>query len=387
MGAVMLIEPRRSDAPCGGTIVLHVDMIPLLLAAAVLICSVLAGTPKPLRDPPRDVLICSAHSDDCVIMGAEYAYGAVQNGLSVRIAYLTCSGPDPDAEISQTRRVEALAAWSALGVPKENLAFINLSQSPINGPPSYSDRDIEGAREIFKTIILSLPKNAAVIVPARGESHVDHRTVREVSLHAVVDSKRDDLLVYETPEYNALLSLVHCPKRTIWTVLRHLPSLNRLVKPYAGPSNYVNGPPGFVFRDTPGRLAKKKELLTYFPSQDGDLLVRLFGYETPYRRVALSEHLRGPNKALCFSAFGRCCDPSALALGFAVLGMLFFVGHKVARGLTIALSPALPVDKGLALLGGLVASAYFVRRVRRTASLETSLFAWAAAFGLISGAL
>ena len=366
---------------------LHFEMIPLLLAAIVLICIVLAGNPKPLRDPPRDVLICSAHSDDCVIMGAEYAYGAVQNGLSVRIAYLTCSGPDPDAEISWTRRAEALAAWSALGVPKENLAFIDLSQSPVNGPLSYSDRDIEGAREILKTMILSLPKNAAVIVPAQGELHIDHRTVRKVSLHAVIDSKRDDLLVYETPEYNEFLSLVHCPKRTIWTVLRHMPSLYRFVKPYAGPSNYVNGPPGFVFRDTPSRLAKKKELLMYFPSQDGDLLVRLFGYETPYRRVALSGDLRGPNKALCFLAFGRCCDPSALALAFAVLGILFFVGHEVARGLTIALSPALPVGEGLVLLGGLIASAYFVRRVRRTASIETSLFAWAAALGLISGAV
>jgi LmbE family N-acetylglucosaminyl deacetylase len=363
--------------------VLYVDMIPLMLAAAMLICIVLAGNLKPLGDEPRDVLICSAHSDDCVIMGAEYAYGAVQKGLSIRIVYLTCSGPDPDAEISRTRRAEALAAWSALGVPKENLAFINFSQSPINGPLSYSDRDIEGATEVYKMMILSLPKNAAVIVPAQGEFHVDHRTVRKASLQAVVNSKRDDLLVYETPEYNAFLSLVHCPRRTIRTILRHLPSMYRLVKPYAGPPNYVNGPPGFVFRDTPTRLAKKKELLMYFPSQNGDLLVRLFGYETPYRRVALSGHLREPNEALCFLAFGGCCDLSALALAFAVLGVLFFAGHEVARGLTIALSSVLPA----VLLGGLIATAYLVRRVRRTASLETSSFAWAAALGLISGAV
>jgi LmbE family N-acetylglucosaminyl deacetylase len=371
----------------GGVTVLYIDITLLLLAAAIPIWCVFAGTPRTFRDPPRHVLICSAHSDDCVIMGAEYAYGAVENGHLVRITYLTCSGPHPDAEISRTREAEALAAWSALGVPKENLTFINLGQSYIDGPANYSDQDIASAREILKTMILALPKTAAVIVPAQGESHIDHRTLRTVCLRAVLDSERDDLLVYETPEYNGFLSLVHCPKRTIRTVLRHVPPLKRFVKGYAGSPNYVNGPPGFVFRDTPSRLAKKKELLMYFTSQDGDLLVRLFGYETPYRRVVPSERLCGPNKALCVSAFGCHCDLSALTLAFGVLGMLFLLGHELARGLTIALSPALLMDKGLALLGGLVASAYVVRRIRGTVNLETSLFVWAGALGLIFGAL
>jgi LmbE family N-acetylglucosaminyl deacetylase len=366
--------------------VLYTDITLLLLMMAVLICCVLAGTRKAFRDSSRDVLICCAHSDDCVIMGAEYAYGAIQKGLSVRVAYLTCSGPYPNAEISQTRKAEALTAWSALGVPKENLTFINLSQSSVSGPPSYSEQDIACAREIIRTVVLSLPKNAAAIVPARGESHVDHRTVRKASLQAIVDSKREDLLVYETPEYNTFLSLVHCPKRTIRTVLRHVPALNRLVKSYVGPPNYVSGSPGFVFCDTPSRLAKKKELLRYFSSQDGDLLVRLFGYETPYRRLTLSECFGEPNKASRISAFGCCCDLSVLALGLTLLGVAFLTAHEVARGLAIALPSAFPLDKCLLLLGGFVASAYLVRRVRRTANLETSLFAWAAAMGLILGA-
>jgi hypothetical protein len=206
-------------------------------------------------------------------------------------------------------------------------------------------------------------------------------------MHAIVDSKREDLLVYESPEYNTFLSLVHCPKRTIWTVIRHVPSLTRIIKPYVGPANYVNGPPGFVFRDTPSRLAKKKELLRYFSSQDGDLLVRFFGYETPYRRLTPSECLREPNKVSCISAFGCCCDTSALALGLALLGVAFLTAHEVARGITIALPPAFLLDKCLPLLGGFLASAYFVRKVRRTASLETSLFVWSAALGLIFGSL
>jgi LmbE family N-acetylglucosaminyl deacetylase len=355
--------------------------------AVTLIYSVIMGTPKPLRDPPRHVLICSAHSDDCVILGAEYAYGAIRNGLSVRVAYLTCSGPHPDAEICRIRRTEALAAWSTLGVPKENFTFANLTQSSVDGPASYSDQDIARAREVFKAAILALPENAAVIIPAQGESHVDHRAVRKVSLQAIVDSKREDLIVYEAPEYNAFLSLVHCPTRTIRTVLSHVPLLHRLVKPYAGSPNFVNGPRGFVFRDTPSRLEKKKELLKYFSSQDSDLLIRFFGYETPYRMVAPPDRLRRPNRTLCVAAFGSCCGPSALALGLTLISVAFLTAHEVATGLTIALSPALPMDKYLPLLGVLFASTYFVRRVRRTASLETSLFAWAAALGLISGAL
>lgn len=366
---------------------LYLDILLLTLMATVLICSVVAGTPKSLRDPPRHVLICAAHSDDCVITGAEYACGAIQNGLSVKIAYLTCSGPHPDAEISRTRSAEALNAWSTLGVPKENFTFINLRQSPVNGPLGYSDPEIARAREVFRMLILLLPQDAAVIVPAQGESHVDHRTVRQVSLRAIADSKRHDLVVYESPEYNTFLSVVHCPKRTIRTVVRHVPLLDRLVKRYVGPPGYVNGPPGFIFRDLPRRLAKKKELLTYFPSQNGDLLLRFFGYETLYRRLAFSDLVSEPDRSFCVSAFGGCYDLSALALELTLLVVAFLTVHEVAGGLTIALSSVFAVDKWFVLLGCLIASAYFVRWVRRTASLESSLFAWAAALGLIVGAL
>src|SRR5260370_35832010 len=121
---------------------LYVDIVLLLMVAAALTYCVLARAPRSFLDLPRDVLICAAHSDDCVIMGAEYCHGAVKSGRSVRIIYLTCSGPHSEADISRTRRAEALAAWSALGVHEENLTFIDLSESPVRGPLSYSDRDL-----------------------------------------------------------------------------------------------------------------------------------------------------------------------------------------------------------------------------------------------------
>jgi LmbE family N-acetylglucosaminyl deacetylase len=367
--------------------VLQVDIILLLLTAATLIFSVFVGNPKAFRDPPRHVLICSAHSDDCVIMGAEYAYGANQKGYSIRIAYLTCSGPQPDAKISRTRQIEALSAWSILGVPRENFIFANLPESPtISGPATYSDRDIAYAKEIFKTVILSLPKDSAVIVPAHGESHIDHRIVRKVTLQAIVDSKRDDLLVYECPEYNDFLSLVHCPKKTIRTIMRNIPLMHRVLMRYRGSPNFVSGPAGVVFRDTPSRLAKKRKLLTFFVSQNADLLIRSFGYETPYRRLARTQYPR-EERAFCVSAFGGSCDLSALVFGITLLALAFLTAYELAIWLTIAFSPELSINKYLVLLGVLVASVYVIRRIRGTANLESSFFVWAAALGLMFGAI
>jgi LmbE family N-acetylglucosaminyl deacetylase len=368
--------------------VFQLDVFLILLTATVLTFCVLAARPKAFLDLPYNVLICCAHSDDCVIMGAEYAYGVVASGLEVRIAYLTCSGPSPDSEIAKVRKAEALAAWSALSVPKENLTFVDLSQSPLRGPLTYSDSEIERATHIFNALILSLPRNAAVIVPAQGESHVDHRAVRMISVNAILESGRADVLIYETPEYNSFVSLLHCPRRTITAVLRHVPLVNRFIKPYSGPANYVNGSAGFVFRDKLNRLAKKKELLRFFSSQDPNLLIRTFGHETLYRRLLRVEPQQGPSQiSRCVSAFGSCCDPSALALGLAILGLTFWTAHESARILKTSLSPAIPVASSLLVLGGVVASVYAIRKIRSTVNLESALFAWAGALGLILGAL
>jgi LmbE family N-acetylglucosaminyl deacetylase len=360
-----------------------IDLILFVGISAVLIVCVRARAPRNFSDNLRDVLICAAHSDDCVIMGAEYSYGALEKGYSVRIAYLTCSGPHPEAKISRTRNAEAVAAWSALGVPQENLVFINLRESPVRGPPSYSEREMADAGKTLKSVIASLPTGAAILIPADGESHVDHRTVRKLSLSILKESQRNDLLIYETPEYNACLSLIHCPKRTIWTILAFMPLLTWIVKPYVGPSNFINGPPGFVFRDSPNRLAKKKELLNYFPSKGGTSLIRYFGYETPYRTTSSAERYSEPNRAYWFLAFGCRCDLSVLALFLAFLTVTILTTYEVARAflsvfLRVPLAGSVLFSFGLGLAG-----IYVVRRHRGTASLESSLYVWAVSVGMI----
>lgn len=351
-----------------------------LAVVAVLICAI-ASTPRTFRDSPRPVLICAAHSDDCVILGAEYAAAAVERGLHVRIVYLTCSSAHPNDEIAQIRRKEAVAAWSALGVGSENLTFIDLAGSAsVAGPAAQSPDDIAHATQVLEQLIISLPEGSSLIIPAQGESHVDHRNFREVSLRAKAASKRDDIIVYEAPEYNASLSLLLCTARTVRSVLRFVPFVSRIVEPYAGPVSFVNGGPGFVFRDTPNRLSTKKRLLKYFTSQDGDLLVQHFGYKTPYRRLVPSR-VHEPVNGLRFTAFGASCDWSVLAFGILLLTIAYLIGREAAHWATL-FSPALPADKLIFLLGGAIGTFYITRWVRGYASLETSMFVLAIALGL-----
>jgi LmbE family N-acetylglucosaminyl deacetylase len=358
----------------------------LVLVFGVALVAIALRTPNAFDDPPRHMLICAAHSDDCVIMGAEYAYGAIQKGLSIKIVYLTCSGPHPNSEISQTRKAEALAAWLSQGVSEDNFVFINLRESPVRGPLSYSNKDITQAMDVLTKVMVGLPRDAAVIVPARGESHVDHRTIRQISLQAVESSRRQDLIVYETPEYNSFLSLLYCPRKTIRAILCHIPLFGRFIPPFVGPSNFINGSLGSIFRDTPARLAEKKRMLSYFSSQDAVLLARIFGHETRYRRWSASDNLRA-SEGMCYPAFGGCCDRSALFFGFVLAVTIFLTAEQFARGLVTAFSPASDLAIFIISFGGILAVIYLVRILRRMTSLETLMFAWATAFGLIFGPL
>jgi LmbE family N-acetylglucosaminyl deacetylase len=366
---------------------LQFDIILVVFMASALIYCVRTRAPKPFSEPPRDVLICAAHYDDCVIMGAEYSCSAVENGHSVTIAFLTCSGPHPEAEIACVRKAEALAAWSELGIPEKKFTFLNLPESPVGGPLSYSDQDTAVAKKTLQFAILALPECAAIIIPAEGESHVDHRTVRKVTLEAIAESQRQDLVVYETPEYNTFLSLIHSPQRTFWTILRHLPLFNRIVESYAGPATYIDGGAGSVFRDTPRPLAVKNKLLGFFHSQNVPLLIHHFGYATPYRRISVSKTSRARAWRWRFVAFGSCCDTSALAIGIGLLTVTWLTTYELARQFTVAATSVIHAETWLVLFGVASASAYFVRRFRRTATLETCLFVWVAALGLIFGAL
>lgn len=354
----------------------------LFVPVAGLMITAIVRTPKSFRDRARHVFICCAHSDDCIITGAEYAYGALKSGLSVRIVYLTCSAPQPACKIAETRAAEALSAWSALNVPPEHLTFLGLSESPVAGPASYTDKDIERVATILRTIVSSLPLHAAVIIPAVGESHVDHRKMRCLSLRTIIESEREDLIVYESPEYNECLSFVQGPIRATLAIVRHLPLLNRAIRPYSGRSNYVSGPPGAIFRDTSERLTTKRALLRHFTSQNGERLAQSFGYPTLYRTVPLRTPPRASGRY--FPAFGAFCDISTLFLAIVIFSLLFAASYKATTFLLDRQSTLGHTVTIVPYLGLAVSAAYFWRRLRGTVSIETALFVWTGALGMVA---
>jgi hypothetical protein len=204
-----------------------------------------------------------------------------------------------------------------------------------------------------------------------------------LAVMAVIASAREDIIVYETPEYNSFASLLYSPERTIRRMLRYVPIVNLAVRPYFGPSNFVTGPPGYVFKDTPKRLEKKKELLSYFTSQNPELLIRLFGHQTLYRPLLVTAGWSEPREPFSIPLLGAFCDPTVVALAIAMLAVTFLTACEIATALSTALS--LPTFTFPAL-GGLLGIVYLVRKIRRDASLESAAFFWAVALGLIVAA-
>lgn len=280
----------------------------LIFVGAILLSISLLSAPGRLTDAPRHTLICCAHSDDCVIAGAEYAIGAIQSGLTVEIFYLTCSDEKPDSKLAQIRRNEAEKAWGSLGIDRNQLTSANLPASPVDGPRRYSSNQLLHAKEKIRLLIKALPLGSAILIPADGEAHVDHTAVREVTLLAVQESNRPDLIVYEVPEYNNYLSLKLCPTKTVRSILRYIPILGRFIDPYYGSTSFIAGLPGQTFAHEPGRLQKKQKLLRYFVSQDVEKLHRFFAYPSHYRKLP---DLALPSRKL-ISAYGGLCDITAI---------------------------------------------------------------------------
>jgi hypothetical protein len=74
-------------------------------------------------------------------------------------------------------------------------------------------------------------------------------------------------------------------------------------------------------------------------------------------------------------------------MGVGLLTVTWLTAYELASAFTVAAAPLIDARTGLVLLGVASASAYLVKRFRRTAALETSLFVWVAALGLIFGTL
>lgn len=316
-----------------------VVLTPGLMALGVLLYAGLISRPRVLREPPRDAVILAAHPDDCVILAGEYAVEAARAGRRVEIAYFTCGDHDPRSPRAQTRRREALTAWAEIGVGPQHLHFLELPESPVEGPLVAGSAERSAAQRRIEDIIRCSPPDAVVFIPALGESHVDHAALRQVALKAVLAAGGGRTLL-EAPEYNPYYSLRYSPWKSLSYLARSLPlgrrwwagRLPRVAPAFACGGGEIRLSPD---RD---RLAMKKTMLRRFASENGDLLVKYFGFPDRYRRI------RDPQVALdsvprAYVRIGsRFLAPSVLMLGFsfpgAILLGLWTLACGVARFVT-----------------------------------------------------
>ncbi len=327
----------------------------------------------------RHVLVTAAHSDDCVIVGAEYAHAARRAGKSVGVAYLTCSGTDPSSGMAMRRRREAVDAWHTLGVDADSLCFIDLPESPVQGPRRQSGAALEGARDLMLARIAGLPADAAIIVPAGGETHVDHRTLRALVIDALGRSGRPDIVTYEVPEYNALLTLSHTPGRVMRAVLLRVPVFGRLAGAQGGSHGFGGGEGWMQFSDADA-LGTKLTMLRAFVSQNPDLLVRAFGGPTRYREFDPRDPRSLREFPLRWSFLGHWCSSPVLL--WASLAWLALLSGSLLTGLAVAcIAPSPDFALGyVAACAGMFAL-YAVRAARRRHTLPQAASAFAIALG------
>jgi LmbE family N-acetylglucosaminyl deacetylase len=296
------------------------------------------------HEPPRDVLILAAHQDDCVIMAGEYAIEARRQGKRVQVVYLTCGAATPEEPRVAIRRLECERAWELIGVPADKLLFLNLPQSEVEGPSRLTGEHLQSARTSIEAALADLPEKAAVFIPAAGETHGDHRALRQVSLEALERVGRTDLRTLEVPEYNGWYSLWHTPWRGLSFALSGFPLLGRIVS-LSGDrarAGFLHGGPPHVLSPDAARLEKKRDMLRLFVSEDGPLLVKYFGHCDWFRPVDRIKGIgKGENATGCVKIGGRSLGISvvlmlasmwALSLAVAWLAVLLIADLGGGRG-------------------------------------------------------
>jgi len=351
----------------------------------ILIVTVLRR-PRVITAPPVAALILAAHPDDCVILAGAYAIRAREEGRRVQVAYLTCGAPDADLPRAKIRKQESIAAWGMLSVPAEDVLFFNLPEHPLAGPSSWTDADREGARVWIHDLLKNMPHQGAVLLPAAGEAHIDHRGLRKIALEAWQRAERPDLLFLEGPEYNDFISILQAPEKALLVMLGGIPGLSRLLRGRQPAwTGFASGGPYWTLPASRSRLEQRRELLRAFVSENGDLLVRLFGWFERYRPVT-------------DPARGLAAEPPRgyLLLGGRRRGLSVFLAMAVLAEV-VALAGAGFAWLGIQGVGGgaswmrvvvlLAAGIAFLLGARRTTSVDARLFYWSLTVGTIVGAV
>lgn len=331
-----------------------------------------------------DVLILAAHQDDCVILAGEVAIECAAAGREVRVLYVTCGADDPADERARVRHEEALLAWALANVGASRIEQLDLPQSDVGGPLRWAAPDREKARGRLERAISALSRGAALFLPAAGESHCDHRALRELALEVLEDVERPDLQVFESPEYNSHYSLFRCPLRSLCYLGHTLPLVGRLI-PASGAYNragFIHGPRGFRLPYDAKRLETKRKMLRQFVSEDGELLVRYFGhpdYFRPIRDIAAARRAE-TNPGLYVRVGQHMLGPSVLLLWLMIWSSVLLISFTAVQSLAKFSGISTTVAVVVLVVG---AVAYFVWRA---AEWERRITLASIAFGAIVAA-
>ncbi len=364
------------------TLVAILLLAPAVYAGGSLLFGLTCWRPRSMRATAGDALILAAHSDDCVILAGEYGAASSLAGRAVSIVYLTCSDREPGSDLAEARKMEAHSAWSRVGVAEENLHFLDLPNSPMDGPLVSSTEQIEEAQAKIEERIAALPEESVVFLPAAGEQHVDHDLLRKLALKALASVGRPDLRVFEGPEYNRYHSLVRSPGKALVSVWQRLPLLRRLHARLAPPTfaGFVRGGPAIRLIHERDMLDTKREMLGAFTSQGREELEGFFGTHDRLRAI------RDPRRALqqeprfYFRTGSRYLAPSVVCLWILLYEVLFLTARGGGRVIVGLHAP------GAVTLGAivLVSLGLVFASLRRRRAMEEKLVFLAAAAGLAS---
>lgn len=297
--------------------------LPAILVVLLLSVGFLAARPRPLKDIAPELFIAAAHSDDCVIMGAEPATQTLAAGGRVTIFYLTCSADSPESAIARQRADEARTAWAQLKPDRVEMHFFNLPQSPVPGPRNYGDAALLAASSKIAERLRQATEGAWLIVPAANESHIDHRAIRKAAVDAAHGVGRSDLRIVETTEYNSTLSLLQDPLAVLHALVRSLPRLGQLLPRHSAAPAFGSGSPGRLVPTGTGALAQKLRMLDAFTSQDPALLRHFFSWRSRYRDMV-------PGEQQGIRVLGSRADALVILLIAALLGCFISLGYLLA---------------------------------------------------------
>jgi LmbE family N-acetylglucosaminyl deacetylase len=155
-----------------------------------------------IKDPnslfPAKMLVIAPHMDDCVLACG----GTLQQMIDktqIHVVYATdgMKSPSPivpwrdeiTPDLGEIRRSEARTALSQLGVPADNLHFLNLPEAELQ---QHSADLAKGLNDLILSI-----EPRAIFMPFRYDRHPDHLVVNQV----VMDAYRTGLYRPEIVEY------------------------------------------------------------------------------------------------------------------------------------------------------------------------------------------